>query len=111
MRRLFIVVASIAVLVGVAASGAFAEVKGPPGTPCGGDTGITCEESTDYKGARDNSNSNCSYSGLNDMDPSEGQTSRITQTPADAPPGSPGGGACVGGTNENRTEQGNRPAP
>jgi len=113
MKRLLVVAASFAVLAGVVASGAFAgEVKGPPGTVCGGDTGVTCETSTNYTGARSNSNSNCSHSGLNDMDPTPpGQTSSITQTPHDAPPGAPGGGTCAGGTNETRTEQGNRPTP
>ena len=111
MRRLFIVVALLAALVGVAASVAFAgEVKGPPGTPCGGTTGVTCVVSDDYTGARENANSECAYSGLNDMDPTPpGQTSKITQTPADAPPGSPGNGNCAGGTNGNRAEKGNRP--
>jgi hypothetical protein len=111
MKRLMVVAASFAVLVGVVASGAFAgEVKGPPGTPCGGDTGVTCEESTNYTGARSNSNSDCSHSGLNDME-SFGQTSSITQTPHDAPPGAPGQGTCAGGTNGTREEKGNRPTP
>jgi hypothetical protein len=113
MKRLFVVAASAAVLVAAGASGAFAgEVKGPPGTPCGGDTGITCEHSTNDTGAPDNANSNCAYSGLNDMDPEAGQTSSITQTPHDVPvPGVAGHGACAGGTNEGREEQGNRPTP
>ena len=52
MKRLLVVAASFALLAGVVASGALAgEVKGPPGTPCDGDTGVTCEESTDYTGA------------------------------------------------------------
>jgi hypothetical protein len=111
-RSLLAVAVCTVAFAGVGASGALAgEVKGPPGTPCGGDTGIACEESTDSTGARDNANSNCAYSGLNDMDPDEGQTSRITQTPADAPPGSPGKGACAGGSNESRAEKGNRPTP
>ena len=113
MRRLFIVAASIAVLVGAAASGAFAgEVKGPPGTPCGGDTGVVCQHSDNDTQAPTNASSNCAYSGLNDMDPAEGQTSSITQTPHDVPiPGVAGHGACAGGTNESREEKGNRPTP
>jgi len=110
MKRLLVVAASVAVLVGAFASGALAgEVKGPPGTVC---SGATCEPSTDYTAARSNSNSDCSHSGLNDMDPTPpGQTSKITQTPADAPPGAPGKGTCAGGTNGTREEKGNRPTP
>lgn len=108
MRRLLVVAASAAVLVGAGASGAFAgEVKGPPGTPCGGTTGITCDHNTNTTGALDHANSACAASGLNDMDPAAGQTSSQVQTAADSwkvyglPKGSPGTlGLCRGGTGE-----------
>jgi hypothetical protein len=109
VKRLFMVVISAAVLVAAAASGAFAgEVKGPPGTPCGGDTGVTCTHNTNTTGALDHANSACAASGLNDMDPNDpGQTSSQVQTAADSwkfyglPKGSPGTlGLCKGGTGE-----------
>ena len=55
--RFAAVAACVVMVVGVGASAAFAgEVKGPqPGGP-----------TTDYTGARSNSNSVCSYSGQND---------------------------------------------
>ena len=92
-----------AVVLLVAAGGALAgEVKGPPGTV----------DNTNYTGARENANSNCAYSGLNDFDSSDpGQISSIVQTAADSwkiyglEHGFPGkDGACRGGTNENRTQ-------
>ena len=91
MRRLFIVAASIAVLVGAGASGAFAgEVKGPPGNPPGGATG-----------APEHSNSDCSYNGLNDFN--QGPDIEQTQTPANqGSPGDAGHGNCAGGTNLSR---------
>ena len=109
--RLAIAVAVVAfsgVAVGAASAG---EVKGPPGTPCGGDTGVTCVHSTDRTAGPEHANSFCVFSGLNDMDPATGQTSKITQTPADGPPGAPGHGfevapgviiSCVGGSNLDR---------
>lgn len=89
----------IAAFLGVSSGGALAgEVTGPPGS-----------ENSKSTGAPENSNSNCSYSGLNDFDPEEGQNVSIVQTVADAwkyyglPHGFPGlSGACHGGTNENR---------
>jgi hypothetical protein len=92
-----------AVVLLVAAGAALAgEVKGPPGTV----------DNTTYTGARENANSNCAYSGLNDFDSSDpGQISSIVQTAADSwkiygfEHGFPGkDGACRGGTNENRTK-------
>lgn len=109
MKRLLVVVASAAVLMaGAVASIALAgEVKGPPGTPCGGDTGITCEHNTNTTGALDHANSACAASGLNDMDPNAGQTASQVQTAADSwryyglPKGAPGTlGLCHGGTGE-----------
>src|SRR4029079_3315205 len=103
-RRLAAVVACVVAVVGVGAGSAFAgEVKGPqPGGP-----------TTDYTGARSNSNSICSSSGQND-------------TPTSTNPMNPGGrvqsygynvvreGAkdvapspgeeCQGGSNPNRTK-------
>jgi hypothetical protein len=109
VKRLLMVVISAAVLVAAGASGALAgEVKGPPGTPCGGDTGDTCTHNTNTTGALDHANSACAASGLNDMDPNDpGQTSSQVQTAADSwkyyglPKGSPGTlGLCKGGTGE-----------
>ena len=96
-KRLFAI--CVTTLLGVSTGGALAgEVRGPPGT-----------EDAKSTGAPDNSNSNCSYSGLNDYDPEEGQNASIVQTVADAwkyyglPHGFPGlSGACHGGTNESR---------
>ena len=87
-------------LSGLAATAAIAgEVKGPPRT------GIN----TNHTGAPSHANSNCAYSGLNDMDPTAGQIDSIVQTAADAwkyyglEHGFPGkDGACKGGTNESR---------
>ncbi len=100
MRRLVVVVGSIAVLAAAGASGAFAgEVKGPPGQPCTTDpvTGATdCVHNTNTTGALDHTNSPCAASGLNDMDPAEGQTASQVQTAADSwkyyglPKGTPG---------------------
>lgn len=97
MKRLLVVAASAAMLVGVSASGALAgEVKGPPGTP-----GVAGSGSGEATGARTNSNSICSYSGLNDM--KNGPVDQITQTPGNqGPPGAPGHGTCAGGSNPNR---------
>ena len=102
MKRLLVTTASIAVLVAAAASGALAgEVKGPPGTPCGGDTGVICEHNTNDTAAPTHANSACAFSGLNDMDPNAGQTSSQVQTAADSwkyyglPKGTPGE-ACNG---------------
>jgi hypothetical protein len=107
-KRLLAIAVCVAALVGVSASGAFAgEVKGPPGTPCGGDTGVTCVHNTNTTGALDHANSACAASGLNDMDPNAGQTASQVQTAADSwkyyglPKGAPGTlGLCKGGTGE-----------
>lgn len=95
MRSIVMTVAATTLLA--ASSLALAgEVKGPPGTP----------NNTNYTGAPEHSNSACSYSGLNDMDSEEGQTSSQVQTAADSfkfydlPHGFPGkDGGCKGGTN------------
>ena len=101
MKRLFVVAASVAVLVGAGATGALAgEVKGPPGTP-----GVAGSNAGKPTGAVTNSNSICSHSGLNDMNPAQGPIDKITQTPGNqGPPGAPGHGTCAGGSNPTRTK-------
>ena len=93
MRRLLIVATVVAVLLG--AVGAFAgEVKGPPGTA----------NNTNETAAPSHANSICAFSGLNDLDETEGQTLSQVQTAADSwkiyelPKGSVGQ-ACRGGSN------------
>lgn len=104
MRRqqLFAIPVCAVLLAGVCVGQAVAgEVKGPPGTP----------DNTNYTGARENANSDCAYSGLNDLDSEDGQNQSLVQTVADAwkyyglEHGFPGwGGACHGGTNQNRVK-------
>ena len=92
MKRLLVITASVAVLVGAGASGAFAgEVKGPPSNPAGEATA-----------APEHSNSDCSYNGLNDFN--QGPAIERTQTPANQAefPGQAGHGNCAGGTNLSR---------
>jgi hypothetical protein len=98
MKRLFMVAATVAVLVGAGASGAFAgEVKGPPGQL----------NNTNTTGALEHANSACAASGLNDFDSAEGQNVSQVQTAADSwkyyglPKGAPGTlGLCRGGAEE-----------
>jgi hypothetical protein len=98
MKRLLMVAATLAVLVGAGASGAFAgEVKGPPGQP----------DNTNTTGALEEANSACAASGLNDFDSAEGQNVSQVQTAADSwkyydlPKGAPGTlGLCSGGAEE-----------
>jgi hypothetical protein len=98
MKRTLVVAASVAVLVGVGASGALAgEVKGPPNQP----------NNTNETGALDHANSACAASGLNDLDSTMGQNASPVQTAADSwkyygfPKGAPGTlGLCRGGTGE-----------
>jgi hypothetical protein len=98
MKRLVLVAASVAMLVGPGASAAFAgEVKGPPNQP----------NNTNKTGALDHANSACAASGLNDLDSVEGQTVSQVQTAADSwkyyglPKGAPGTlGLCRGGTGQ-----------
>ena len=97
MKRLLVVVASVAMLAAAGVGGAFAgEVKGPPGTA----------NNTRETGAPSHANSACAFSGLNDLDASEGQTASQVQTAADSwkfyglPKGAPGTlGLCRGVTN------------
>lgn len=96
-RRLLAIVASVVV---AGAGWSFAgEVKGPPGT----------SNNSNATGAPAHANSNCAYSGLNDLDEGEGQNATQVQTAADSwkfyglPKGAPGKlGLCKGGTNEGR---------
>src|SRR6266542_6054220 len=96
-KRLLAVATCVAAVVGVGANGALAgEVKGPP---TGGDP------NTNYNtAATSHANSACVFSGLNDYQ--QGQTDKVTQTPADGPPGAAGHGGipgfedgCRGGSN------------
>jgi hypothetical protein len=94
MKRLVVVVAAAATLVGAGASGALAgEVKGPPNQL----------NNTNETGALDHAHSACAASGLNDFDSKEGQTASQVQTAADSwkyyglPKGAPGKlGLCRG---------------
>jgi len=87
-------------VVGASAGGALAgEVKGPPGT------GARTQEEVDAirTAAPAHSNSICSYSGLNDMIPSQGPIDFHVQSPGQnvrngGAPGIPGV-ACHGGSN------------
>jgi len=98
MKRLLVVAASVALLVGAGASGAFAgEVKGPPGTL----------NNINETGALDHANSACAASGLNDFDSTGGQNVSQVSTAADSwkyyglPKGAPGTlGLCQGGTGQ-----------
>ena len=78
--------------VGVASAG---EVTGKPGTP-----GFEFSGSGVRTGAPAHSQSLCSYNGLNDMNPDQGQIDSIVQTPHNqGSPGEAGHGTCAGGTN------------
>jgi hypothetical protein len=98
MKRLVVVAASLAMLVGPGASAAFAgEVKGPPNQP----------NNTNETGALAHANSACAASGLNDLDDLEGQNVSQVQTAADSwkyyglPKGAVGTfGLCKGGTGQ-----------
>lgn len=100
MKRLALIGASVALLVGSGASTALAgEVKGPPNQL----------NNTNETGALTHANSACAASGLNDFDLSDpmGQTVSQVQTAADSwkyyglPKGAPGKlGLCKGGTGQ-----------
>jgi hypothetical protein len=91
------------VVAGLGAGAASAgEVQGPPGTPNDAFSG-----SGNRTGAPAHSQSICSYNGLNDMNPDQGQIEFIVQTPHNqGSPGDAGHGTCAGGTNPE-----NQPAP
>lgn len=95
MRRTIAAATAAALIAAFSAVPAFAgEVKGPPGTL----------NNTNETAAPTHANSACAFSGLNDMDTSEGQTVSQVQTAADSwkyyglPKGTPGQ-ACRGGSN------------
>jgi hypothetical protein len=105
--RMKLAVAACAVIgAALTAGGALAgEVQGPPGTP-----GVAGSGSGNRTAAPANSNSICSYNGLNDMNPAQGPIDSIVQTPhtqgvpgqagADASgSGQPGSPTCGGGSN------------
>jgi hypothetical protein len=96
MRNKFAAAMCVAVVSGLGASAAFAgEVTGQPGTP-----GVPFSGSGVRTGAPAHANSICAYSGLNDMNPSQGPINSIVQTPhTQGSPGDPGHGTCAGGTN------------
>jgi hypothetical protein len=97
MRQKMAAAIGAVVLAGLGASAALAgEVKGPP---TGGSAATNFNTA-----ATSHANSACVFSGLNDF--INGQTDKITQTPADGPPGAAGHGAgpefpigCRGGSN------------
>ena len=93
--RLFAVTAAVAALSVVGATGALAgEIKGPPcqGPPVAGGIG---DASNSTAAVTNGHASICAFSGLNDFDSLEGQTTKQTQTPADGPHGAPGLGLEV----------------
>ena len=96
MRKKFAAAVCAADFAGLGATSAFAgEVTGPPGTP-----GEAFSGSGVPTGAPLHSQSICSFNGLNDMDPSQGQIDSITQNPHNqGSPGEAGHGTCRGGTN------------
>lgn len=97
-RRTLTVLFCTAALTGVSAAPALAgEVKGPPGSG----------HNVDETGALLHANSACAASGLNDLDPEEGQNEARVQTAADSwkhyglPKGAVGTfGLCRGGTGQ-----------
>ena len=95
-KSLFVVAACGCALAGASAGAALAgEVTGRPGTP-----GKPFSGSGVRTGAPAHSNSICSYNGLNDMNPEQGQIASIVQTPHNqGSPGDAGHGTCAGGTN------------
>ena len=95
MRTGFATVLCAAAVVGLGASPALAgEVVGPPGTP-----GVPYSAQPDLSTAAPfHSQSICSYNGLNDMLPDQGQITYIVQTPRDGVPGEAGAGAAGSGT-------------
>jgi hypothetical protein len=95
-NRSFAIAVLAAAVLGVGANAAFAgEVQGPPGT-----AGVADSGSGNRTGAPAHSQSICSYNGLNDMNPDQGQIDSIVQTPHNqGSPGDAGHGTCAGGTN------------
>ncbi|WP_353952211.1 hypothetical protein V6K52_01845 [Knoellia sp. S7-12] len=92
-RSLAVLLCTFAGFTISAGSAQAGEIKGPPGTV----------GSTNTTGALDHARSACAASGLNDMDPLEGQVDSQVQTAADSwkyyglPKGAPGTlGLCRG---------------
>jgi len=105
MRQKFAAAICAVIVAGLSAGVAFAgEVKGPPSGPCGGEGQPICVQNTNDTAAPTHANSACAFSGLNDTDPTFGQTVSQVQTAADSfkyyglPHGTPGT-ACQGGSN------------
>jgi hypothetical protein len=91
MRNKIAAALCVVVIAGVGASAALAgELKGPPyqGAPVPG--GIADETNSTPATSEGKAHSLCAFSGLNDYDSENGQTSKQTQTPADGPHGAPG---------------------
>lgn len=91
MRRLMVVAFGVALLAAGAGGAVAGEIKGPPGS------------AYNPTAAPAHANSECAFSGLNDMDPNLGQTASQVQTAADSwkyyglPKGAPGTlGLCRG---------------
>jgi hypothetical protein len=96
MRKKFAAVVCAVAAAGLSASAALAgEVIGPPGTP-----GVAGSGQPDLSTAAPfNSNSICSYNGLNDLQQGQGQLTFIVQTPHNqGVPGQPGADAAGSGT-------------
>jgi hypothetical protein len=96
MRRKSAVALCAAFVAALTAGGALAgEVIGPPGTP-----GVAGSGQPDLSTAAPlNSNSICSYNGLNDFQQGQGQLTFIVQTPHNqGVPGQPGADAAGSGT-------------
>jgi hypothetical protein len=95
MREKLVAAVCAVLFAGLSAGAALAgEVQGPPGTP-----GVPFSGSGNRTGAPAHSNSICSYNGLNDMNPDQGQIDSIVQTPHNqGAPGEAGAGAAGSGT-------------
>jgi hypothetical protein len=96
MRKKFAAAICAAIVAGLSAGAALAgEVIGPPGTP-----GVAGSGQPDLSTAAPfNSQSICSFNGLNDLVQGEGQLTYIVQTPHNqGVPGQPGADATGSGT-------------
>jgi hypothetical protein len=95
MRKKLAAVACAAVVAALTAGAALAgESTGPPGTP-----GVANSGSGVRTDAPANSNSICSYNGLNDMNPDQGPIDSFVQTPHNqGVPGEAGADAAGSGT-------------
>ena len=73
MKRLLVVAIAAVMLAAGPGTSLAGEVKGPPGTP----------DNTNSTAAPSHANSACAFSGLNDLDPAEGQNASQVQTAAE----------------------------